>query len=342
MAQSRGRGGTRRRGGGKAPAAGRGRGRPRQPPAAPPAPGPTSHGEAAHGHGPGGGHDHGHAGDGHAGHDHAGRDRLGNPQDLAAYLARLEGEDRIAWQKPDEVIRLLGVKRGDRVCDVGVGPGYFALRLARAVGPQGEVYAFDAEPRMLEVLRQRMREQGIFHVRPILAEEGVPPRPCDLVLVVNTFHHFRDGAGYLRRLAGHLKPGGRIANLDFHKRELPVGPPLEHKVAREDFLAAAAEAGLRLAAEHDVLPYQYFLVLEPEAAVRGVEATVPTPVVPGQAAGAEPAAEAPPDQGAEPGRRAPGRAAAGKATRPAGRHRSGAGAPGGRSPRRAARRGRGR
>lgn len=268
----------------------------------------------------GGGHGHvcgGH----HEGHGHAGHDRLGNPQDLAAYLGRLEGEERVAWQRPDEVIRLLGVKRGDRVCDVGAGPGYFALRLARAVGSQGEVYAFDAEPRMLEVLRQRMREQGLFHVRPLLAEEGVPPRPCDLVLVVNTFHHFRDGAGYLRRLARHLKPGGRIANVDFHKRELPVGPPLEHKVAREDFLAAAREAGLRLVAEHEVLPYQYFLVLEPEAVVPEAAASAPAPPAPGAVAVTEPAAE-PARPGAGPRRRAPKRAATRKAPRPPSRRKA--------------------
>lgn len=345
MARSRGRVRSGRRAGGTASAAGRGGGQPRRP-AGPAAPGPSGPGEAAHGHGPGAGpghdreredrqhgegrHEHGHGGQVHAGHD-----RLGNPQDMAGYLARLEGEDRIAWQKPDEVIRLLGVKRGDRVCDVGVGPGYFALRLARAVGPQGEVYAFDAEPRMLEVLRQRMREQGIFHVRPILAEEGVPPRPCDLVLVVNTFHHFRDGAGYLRRLAGHLKPGGRIANVDFHRRELPVGPPLEHKVAREDFLAAAAAAGLRLAAEHQVLPYQYFLVLEPEPAVQEAQATAPAPEAPRPPEAAVPAAEAPPSLAAAPDGRAPGRAAPQKAKRPARRK------PGSAAPRRA-RRGRGR
>ena len=275
-----------------------------------------------------GGPGHAHGGH-HEGHGHAGHDRLGNPQDLAAYLARLEGEDRTAWQKPDEVIRLLGVKRGDRVCDVGAGPGYFALRLARAVGPQGEVYAFDAEPRMLEVLRQRMREQGLFHVRPVLAEEGVPPRPCDLVLVVNTFHHFRDGAGYLRRLAGHLKPGGRIANVDFHKRELPGGPPLEHKVAREDFLAAAREAGLRLVAEHEVLPYQYFLVLEPEAVVRGAAASAPAPAGPEAVAVTKPARS-----DAEPRRGAPKRAATGKTTRPARRRKVAPAAP-----RRPARRG---
>ncbi len=262
--------------------------------------------ETRQAHGGDGGHTHGGAEHGHGGHD-----RLGNPQDLAAYLARLEGADRAAWQKPDEVIRLLGVKRGDRVCDVGAGPGYFALRLARAVGSQGEVYAFDAEPRMLEVLRQRVREQGLLQVHPVLAEEGVPQRPCDLVLVVNTFHHFRDGPAYLRRLAGHLKPGGRIVNIDFHKRDMPVGPSVEHKVAREDFLGAAGEAGLRLVAEHKILPYQYFLVLEPRAGVGKVEAAGATSPVPGQPA--EPAA---PRASAEPLRQAPSPTAAGKRSRP--------------------------
>ncbi len=308
MAQSRRGGGAGRRGREHGEGPGRGA-----------APGPGEGGGQGHGHA-GAPHSHATAAAGGTGHGHGhgpehrdGHDRLGNPQDLAAYLARLEGEDRIAWQKPDEVIRLLGVKRGDRVCDIGVGPGYFALRLARAVGPQGEVYAFDAEPRMLEVLRQRMREQGIFHVRPVLAEEGVPPRPCDLVLVVNTFHHFRDGPGYLRRLAAHLKPGGRVANIDFHKREQPVGPPLEHKVAREDFLAAAAEAGLRLTAEHEVLPYQYFLVLEPEPAVR--QAAAPPPPAAEAVAVTEPAGE-PARPGEKPRRRVPKRAASGKTKRP--------------------------
>jgi hypothetical protein len=64
-------------------------------------------------------------------------------------------------------------------------------------------------------------------------------------------------------LATRLRPGGRIANLDFHRREMPVGPPLEHKVAREDFLAAAEAAGLELVEEEAFLPHQYFLVLRP-------------------------------------------------------------------------------
>jgi SAM-dependent methyltransferase len=214
------------------------------------------------GHGHEHGHDHGH-GHGHGTH--------GNPADLGGYLARLEGEDRIAWQKPDDVVRALGLPPGARACDIGVGPGYFALRLARAVGPGGRVYAIDVEPRMIAVLRERLRDAGIANVRPILARGGkpaLPPRPCDVILIVNTFHHFPDGPATLRALARRLAPGGRIVNVDFHKRELPVGPPLEQKVSREDFLAAAREAGLEVAAEHAFLPYQYFLELSPAPAAR--------------------------------------------------------------------------
>ena len=65
----------------------------------------------------------------------AARDRHGNPEDLEAYLARLEDPERLAWQRPDEVVAALGLRPGDVACDVGVGPGYFALRIARVGRP---------------------------------------------------------------------------------------------------------------------------------------------------------------------------------------------------------------
>lgn len=194
-----------------------------------------------------------------------GHDSHGNPEDLAAYLEKLEGADRLAWQKPDEVVAALGLRPGDVACDVGAGPGYFALRMARAVGPTGRVHAIDVEPRMIALLEERAEAAGVSNVFPLLAEDGMalPPEPCDVVLVVDAFHHFPDGAGYLRAMAGALRPGGRIVNVDYQAGALPVGPPPEHKVSREAFLAAAAEAGLRLAREETFLPYQYLLVLVP-------------------------------------------------------------------------------
>ncbi|MFN7134369.1 MAG: SAM-dependent methyltransferase, partial [Myxococcales bacterium] len=84
------------------------------------------------------------ANDGHAHGAH------GNPADVDAYVAHLEAPDRAEWQKPDEVVKALGVRPGQTVCDVGAGPGYFALRLARAVGERGWVLAVDVEPKLLE------------------------------------------------------------------------------------------------------------------------------------------------------------------------------------------------
>jgi SAM-dependent methyltransferase len=123
----------------------------------------------------------------------------------------------------------------------------------------------DVDPRMLEVLAQRAREAGVPNLHPHLAAgaDAAPPEACDLVLLVNAFHHLRDGAGTLRRLASSLRPGGRIANVDFHEGELPVGPPPDHKISRASFLAVAEAAGLDVAAEETFLPYQYFFLLRP-------------------------------------------------------------------------------
>jgi ubiquinone/menaquinone biosynthesis C-methylase UbiE len=206
----------------------------------------------------------GRRGHGHGGGRGHGRDRYGNPEDLEAYLARLEDPERSAWQKPDEVVAALGLADGAVACDLGAGPGVFALRLARVVAPRGRVHAIAVEPRMIELLRRRAADAGISNVHALLAEGGevaLPPEPCDAILLVNTFHHFAEGPAALRRLATRLGPGGRLAAIDFHEWELPVGPPPEHKVSRDGFLAAASEARLEVVEEQTFLPYQYFFLL---------------------------------------------------------------------------------
>jgi ubiquinone/menaquinone biosynthesis C-methylase UbiE len=149
---------------------------------------------------------------------------------------------------------------------VGAGPGYFTLRLARAVGVRGHVYAVDVEPALLAVLRDRLEDERIANVTPVLSVAADPLLPgavCDVVVIVNTYHHFPDGPAYLRRLASSLRPGGRIVNVDFEKRQTPMGPPVARRVSREDFVADAAKAGLAIAAEPRLLEHQYVVVLRP-------------------------------------------------------------------------------
>jgi len=193
-----------------------------------------------------------------------GRDEFRNPRDLKRYVAAQEEPARAAWQKPDEVLRALHLRPGQTACDIGAGPGYFTLRLARAVAPGGHVFAVDVEPKILDALRDRVAKAGARNVTPVLGlgdDPLLPAAACDLILIVDTYHHFRDGAAYLRRLRAAMAPGGRLVNVDFHKRSTPVGPPLAHRLAREDFLRAADAAGFKLLEEPTFLENQYFLVL---------------------------------------------------------------------------------
>lgn len=198
----------------------------------------------------------------HATHGHARRGRYGNSADLKRAIRRQLAPTRDAWQKPGAVVRALGLRRGDRVAEIGSGPGYFTPRVARAVGRAGRVYAVDPEPVLLDVLRERL--DGVRNVTPVLGRGDdplLPPGRFRLVLVVNAYHHFDDGPAFLRRLATLLAPGGRLVNIDWSEGDSPVGPPPERRVPRTRFLRDARRAGLVLAGEHRFLPYQYFVVL---------------------------------------------------------------------------------
>jgi ubiquinone/menaquinone biosynthesis C-methylase UbiE len=195
-----------------------------------------------------------------------GRDQYQNPRDTDAFIAMQEEPGRLAWQKPDQVLDALALQRGQVVCDIGAGPGYFSLRAAKRVGATGRVFAVDVDPHILDALRTRIERAAAHNVTPVLAlpaDPLLPPATCDLVLVVDTYHHFPDGAAYLRRLVATLRPRGRIVNIDWQKRPTAIGPPVEHRVSREAFLADAAKAGLRAVAEPTFLPHQYFVILAP-------------------------------------------------------------------------------
>ncbi|HCF58468.1 MAG TPA: SAM-dependent methyltransferase [Myxococcales bacterium] len=201
-------------------------------------------------------------------HEHSEHGKHNNPIDLEAYLKRLESPERAEWQRPDAVIKALGLKRGQTVAEIGAGPGYFSLRLAKAVGPRGTVFAVEVEPQIIGVLRERIVAAEARNVVPVLGLDDdplLPPKSCDLVLMVNALHHVEERRAYLKRLARSLKPEGRLVVVDFHKRDTPVGPGLGHRLAREEAVRDARAARFELASESELLEYQYFLVLKPRA-----------------------------------------------------------------------------
>ena len=170
--------------------------------------------------------------------------------------------ERDAWQKPHQVIQALGLKSDAVIADIGAGTGYFAARLANML-PKGTVYAVDVEPDMVRYLGERAKREKLANLKPVTgrANDAALPAPVDLALFVDVYHHIEDRERYFRALAGSLKPGGRIAVIDF-RMDSPSGPPKSARVAPERVKAELASAGYALAEEHGFLPRQYFLVFK--------------------------------------------------------------------------------
>lgn len=183
------------------------------------------------------------------------------PQDLGL----LESPDREAWQKPDEIMDVLGIADGAAVADIGAGAGWFTIRLARRIGPNGVVYAQDVQPEMLAAIRRRVGREGLRNVETRLGSRSslnLPARSLDAVLVVDVYPEVDEPVSFLRHLAEALKPGGRIGIVNYRPGRGGPGPaPSEGgRVDSGGVEQDARTAGLRVLARQD-LPYQYLLVL---------------------------------------------------------------------------------
>jgi predicted methyltransferase len=180
-------------------------------------------------------------------------------------LGLLEGPDRAEWQKPDQIMDALGIADGAAVADIGAGAGWFTIRLARRVGPNGIVYAQDVQRQMLDAIRRRVSREGLRNVQTRLGVGSNPNLPAgtlDAVLVVDVYPEVEDRITFLRNLAASLKPGGRIGIVNYKPGDGGPGPaPTEGvRVGQAAVEADAARAGLRVLS-HAALTYQYLLVL---------------------------------------------------------------------------------
>jgi arsenite methyltransferase len=191
------------------------------------------------------------------------------PDNIQAYIEHLDSPERNAYQKPVEVVEALGLKPGMAVADLGAGSGYFTRRFAEAVTEEGKVYAIDIEQEMLSYTKDSLEHMH----RPYTAEfilarpdnPKLPTESVDLIFICNTYHHLEQRPDYFKNVRSALKPGGRIAIVDFYhdERSGDVGFPKKHLVPRETVVDELAKAGYKLRREHTFLPRQYFLEFSP-------------------------------------------------------------------------------
>ena len=186
---------------------------------------------------------------------------LFRPEDLG----KLESPDRDVWQKPDLIMDSLGIFDGAHVADIGAGGGWFTVRLARRVGPNGVVWAEDVQPEMLEAIRRRVAKDNLRNIRYLQGKEDDPLLPeasLDAVLIVETYQEIEKSGhaqAFLRNVRSALKEGGRVGIVDYKQEGSGPGPD-GPRPDPETIIKVARSAGLRLAKRETFLPFQFLLV----------------------------------------------------------------------------------
>jgi len=174
-------------------------------------------------------------------------------------------ENRETQERCSLMLANLGVKPGMTVCDMGCGNGFYALQIAKMVGPEGRVLGVDIQPKMLEFLRERMKKQGVTNVEPILGKLHDPMLPkgkVDLILCVDVYHEFSHPEQMLQSMRESLAPGGRIVLLEYRGEdpEVPIKPL--HKMTKKQVKKELHANGFKLVDEFDALPWQHMMFFE--------------------------------------------------------------------------------
>lgn len=122
-------------------------------------------------------------------------------------------QTRESWQRVDDLIAAAGARSGASIADIGAGEGFLTVRLAKAVGPAGKVYAVDSDPKMTAGLRDRVSKAGLTNVETIDGQESdphLPMAPLEGVIILNAYHEMANSAAMLGHIISALKPGGRL------------------------------------------------------------------------------------------------------------------------------------
>ena len=193
-------------------------------------------------------------------------DRHRVPAEFMSYRGAdwLERAERVEQEEPGRVLDMMNLSPGDVVADVGCGSGYYARRMAKRVTPGGTVFCEDIQPEMLQVMRERVREEGLTNVEAILGTPMDPKLPAgeiDWVIIADVYHEMSDPEPMLAGIRRALAPTGRVALLEYRVED-GSGDQIkaDHVMSVRQVLLEWQAAGFELEALHDFLPSQRLFV----------------------------------------------------------------------------------
>ncbi len=180
----------------------------------------------------------------------------------ASWLDRPEREQE---ERPLLTIDALKVSPGQVAADIGAGTGVFTFLLSERVGEKGRVLAVDIQPEMLDILGQRIKERGVSNVEMILGEEKDPKLPAgslDLVIMVDVYHEFAYPWEMIQSICRGLKPGGKVAFVEYRAEDPSVPIKRLHKMSEKQVKLEMVPQPLHWVETIVGLPRQHVIIFE--------------------------------------------------------------------------------
>lgn len=208
--------------------------------------------------------EHGEEGQEH-GHHHGHANKYMNQKDFDELAAGFEEASRVEWQRPEEVIRLLGDLKDKTIMDLGAGTGYFAFRLQQR---GTKVIAADVDQRFLDYMDSKRSDLSLDETQLELRkvdydDPKIEKEELDLFFTVDTYHHLENRSEYFPKVMAGLKPGGKAVIVDFKKMETPHGPPARMRISTETIVAELEAAGFQnVTVNQEILPEQFIIIGE--------------------------------------------------------------------------------
>jgi len=181
--------------------------------------------------------------------------------------AKLDNDDRRKRLPPDIILEKFGLRRGNIMADIGCGIGYFTLPASAIAGPEGKVFAMDVSNEMLIQTQEKAHLAKATNIEALLISENdflLQEKSVDIALVFFVLHEAEEPERFLAELYRIIKPGGRLAILDWEKREMPQGPPVEHRISNQEASALIQKVGFSITPVDIGMDFYGLLGLKPE------------------------------------------------------------------------------
>jgi precorrin-6B methylase 2 len=175
----------------------------------------------------------------------------------------LERGSREREERPDLLLAALALTPGMAVADVGAGTGYYSWQIAARIGQEGRVYAVDVQPQMIDLLKENMRRRGVRTVQPVLGtatDTGLAPGSIDLALMVDVYHELEHPREVLDSILRALRPGGRLALVEYRAEDDSVPIKRLHKMSVAQIRREVGAQGLLWQQTVETLPWQHIVI----------------------------------------------------------------------------------